>query len=730
VPLRVVGTYRDTEVQPRDSLAVLLADLAAGGLAIQHRLGPLVPQDALQLLETLLGKRDARADEMRARLLQRTGGVPFFLVSCAQALRSRREGETAEGVPLDVAQSVRQRVATLADRARDVLDVAAVLGREGDPAILTAVVEHEEQVVLQALDAVRQAGLLAEEQDRYQFAHDVIREVVEADLGMARRKFWHRRIAEVLERQRRAAPVELLAFHYEHAGVHEKAAHYLEQAGDRAQVRYAHAATETFYAAAVAALERLDQPLEAAQVRVKAATALRMLARYDASQAALERAAEAYRAVGDREHLAPIVAEIGMHYCYLNRYEDGLRWLEPQIAVLETTTPTWLPPAALAPLYEALGVLYGVLGRYSKALAATGRSVELVRGADASAALATALYRYAKILLQVIGRMGDMQRTAAEAAQVADAVGDGNALVWALHLQAQAWRIKGEWGPYRACADRALALAEQRGDPGPLQELVHSRSIASFCMGDWAEARREAERVQAFSDPLEDPYGAAWTLLPRARLALAEGQRELAARAAADALALAQQSGRIAQQREASEVLAELDLRAGRAREASALLVPMRDGPGVEERGVTPLLVLLAWAHLELGEYEAAQGVIADAVRRLRADDDRLALVDALRVQALVALRQGQAVHGQALLDEGLDLARSIRYPYGEARLLQLYGQLYTEQGATTQAQVHLEAALATLRRLGARVEIERTEALLTTLSWQTGERRPSERRA
>jgi hypothetical protein len=41
VPLRIVGAYRDTEVAPRDPLAVLLADLAQAGLAAQRALGPL-----------------------------------------------------------------------------------------------------------------------------------------------------------------------------------------------------------------------------------------------------------------------------------------------------------------------------------------------------------------------------------------------------------------------------------------------------------------------------------------------------------------------------------------------------------------------------------------------------------------------------------------------------------------------------------------------------------------
>jgi tetratricopeptide (TPR) repeat protein len=293
--------------------------------------------------------------------------------------------------------------------------------------------------------------------------------------------------------------------------------------------------------------------------------------------------------------------------------------------------------------------------------------------------------------------------------------GDVNALVWALYQLAEAHRIKGEWDPYRANADRAVEAAERRGNPGPLQELVRARSTAAFYMGDWARARREAERVQACSDRLEDPYDTS-ALVPQARLALAEGQWELAARASAGALDMAHGSGRISDQREAQEVLAELDLRAGRAREAYARLAPVRDGPGVEERGVTPLRVLLAWAHLELGEHEAAQEVIADAMRRLRADDDRLGLVDALRVQALVQIGCRRWVEALASLRKGLALAGAMPYPYGEARLLHVYGAMLARRGEHEPAREHLEAALGIFRRLGARKDIEPTEQLLGSL--------------
>jgi class 3 adenylate cyclase len=53
-PLRVVGAYRSTEVRPQDPLGVMLTDLAREGLAAQSELGPLAPQEAMELLHNLL----------------------------------------------------------------------------------------------------------------------------------------------------------------------------------------------------------------------------------------------------------------------------------------------------------------------------------------------------------------------------------------------------------------------------------------------------------------------------------------------------------------------------------------------------------------------------------------------------------------------------------------------------------------------------------------------------
>jgi len=207
VALRIIAAYRDSDVQPRDTLSDMLADLACTGQVTHLALTPLAPAEAAQLLAEAAGEMPA---PLRERLLQRTGGVPFFLLSCAQAVRAGAltdvlTGQDAEAVPWDVAQGVRQRIAWL-------LDIAAVVGREPPRALLLALAAQPEEETLDALETACHARLLREDDTAYTFAHDVIREVIEASLGAGRRSALHRRVAAALEQD--GAPAEALAYHY------------------------------------------------------------------------------------------------------------------------------------------------------------------------------------------------------------------------------------------------------------------------------------------------------------------------------------------------------------------------------------------------------------------------------------------------------------------------------------------------------------------------------------
>jgi len=109
----------------------------------------------------------------------------------------------------------------------------------------------------------------------------------------------------------------------------------------------------------------------------------------------------------------------------------------------------------------------------------------------------------------------------------------------------------------------------------------------------------------------------------------------------------------------------------------------------------------LAWASAELGEEDQARALLLDAADRVTAQRHQLALLDTLRVCALLDVRQARWHEAERALEEALALARAMPYPYAEAKALLVYGQLHAAKGEPEPARARFAAALAILDRLG-----------------------------
>jgi tetratricopeptide (TPR) repeat protein len=178
-------------------------------------------------------------------------------------------------------------------------------------------------------------------------------------------------------------------------------------------------------------------------------------------------------------------------------------------------------------------------------------------------------------------------------------------------------------------------------------------------------------------------------------------------------LALAQQRGDLEGVRKTQRMLAEVDLHKGDPISAQTRLLPLLDRQGLVELDVNPVLPLLVWAHLDLGEVEAAEALATQTVTRLREHHDHFDLVDALRMQAAVWIRQERWDEAETDLDEALTLARAMPYPYAEAKALATYGDLMIARGQPARASDHYTAALSILRPLGEVPYAERIQRAL-----------------
>jgi len=700
-PVRVIGAYRDSETPAR--LDEFVADLARASLVRVLPLGPLTDDDAGRLLLQLAPEGEQMPVVLPA-IVRRAGGVPFFLVSYAEQVSYGSQGGAPLAVPWTVAQVIGQRVAALPDPAKELLSVAAVAGRVVPHALLAQVAGTDDEQVLQAVETALDARLLAEDgPDGYRFTHDLIRETVENGLSAARRRRLHHRIGQALKHQP-GASAESLAFHFSQSGEDRMAAGYLELAGDQAQQRVAYAAAAELYAAAAARLEVAGRPAEVVPVIEKQGMAWRRAGRYDAAITALEDALAGYRAADDTESVARVTGRLAYTHYRRGSRHDALG----ELAVMAEGDPS-PPPGAASPgaltWWGGLLLLLYAQGSYSK-MVTLGRSLATAGRAAGDSKMNAIGTRVEGGGLICLGRLAEGTALMAAALPADSAAGDDGAAEGAALLSG-AYLLMGEVGRCAALSERMLASAERIGD----QDLtaMNAAFLAGVCYvrGDWDRGRDLVGRAWGRLAVTSAPMGLRVTGVLGSALILQGAWQQ--ARAYLEGSLQAARSLRFLHgERVALTHLARLDLLEGRPQDAISRLDPVTEGclaPAVDELNwdcPVDLLAVLAEAHLELSDLDEARRYAGRAVDHARRMGAWLQGIYALEVHGRVLVRDGDHDLAGAAYQEGLDRARAMPFPYGQARLLHACGLLDRQLHDHAAAHAKFAQALAILDRLGA----------------------------
>ncbi len=714
----IVGAYRDEDVTAGSPCGQLCATLTRDELCRRVDLRHLAHHDCDAFVRALLPDGVVEP-ALLERLYALSLGNPLFVQELVRLLREQglltlvdgawQAADGAVDVPRGVRDLVEARVQGLGDDVRHTLTLAAVIGMECPFSLLNAVGDLAEEPLLDALDRALEARILDEREGGYAFRHPLFRTALYERLSRTRRARLHGAVARALEAQR-PDEVEALAYHYMQSGDADRAIAHLEQAGDRARAVYANETAAARYQEAADRLDGQGRSGVAAGVHEKLGAVLTTMGRHDEARAVLDRAARAYEAADDREGLARVLAQIGHIYAFRGLPQEGIARIQSALARLEGNTS----PGALAALYVTLATLSFTHGAYTEQLAAATRASDLARQAGDDSLRAES--EGARGL--ALGSLGDPEkacRVLEEVIPLAETAGTAFALTAALHNVSCIYRDWGELARSTTYETRALELAERQGDPTEMTFFLFGLGCNDFYRGDWAGARAYLRRAETLSRATPS-WCAPYPLMALGQLSLAEGAWEAATGYLEESLIPAEAAGDVQALRYAQSLLAERDLLDGRPEAVITRLSPLLDRPGLEEVSVTEILPLLAWARLELGDHDAAWEIVRQSVARARARRYRLILVDALRVQGLVALRQKWWLEAAHALDEALSIAERIPYPYGQARALHIYGLLHVEIGEPEQARERLEEALAILQRLGARRDSARVEQALSGL--------------
>jgi hypothetical protein len=264
LPILVVGTYRDIEARRAPEIATLLAAIGREGTA--RSLAPLDRPAVAQWLDGTLGAPAPAG--VASAVFAVTEGNPLFVDAISQLLATRGPSAVltpALELPATIREAIGEMMARLSAPAREVLDVASVLGRECSLTALEAASARPIDDVLAAVDEGVAAGVVAAHgapSSPVRFAHVLVRDAIYQALPAARRIELHARCAHALGRADSAdvdAHIDRIAHHAFESGSLGSWAHAADlcaRAGDHAMTLLAFEDASEHFERALTALDR------------------------------------------------------------------------------------------------------------------------------------------------------------------------------------------------------------------------------------------------------------------------------------------------------------------------------------------------------------------------------------------------------------------------------------------------------------------------------------------
>jgi DNA-binding SARP family transcriptional activator/tetratricopeptide (TPR) repeat protein len=312
--LLLVATMRTEEVMDRGPARRFL-EADGDGERTTLRLSPLSARETLALVEQLAVARAAAGDVARlgARVWRLSEGNPFVVVETMRALPAARRLDAMERLPLAdrIRQIVLRRLDRLSPRSRKLVSVAAVIGREIEPALLRRAAGVSERAFADQVEELTRRRILHAAGDGLAFTHDYLREVSYAELLAPRRRLLHAAVARALEAHyagRLEPHWTALGTHHSEAGAWAEAAGALRRAAAVAARRTAYDDAAALLDQAVAAADRLPGTREVTQLgvdlRFDLAGALGPLGEFERIEACIADAARMARSLDDERRLA------------------------------------------------------------------------------------------------------------------------------------------------------------------------------------------------------------------------------------------------------------------------------------------------------------------------------------------------------------------------------------------------------------------------------------------
>jgi tetratricopeptide (TPR) repeat protein len=632
--LLCLPTVRDEEG------AEVLEQLA--DVATQVSLGPL-SADAVVRLAAAAGRRGL-ADSIH----RRTGGHPLFVV---ETLRGLSAGEP--GVPASLQAAILSRVRHAGSDVEEVLRAAAVFGPQFQPHVLAAMLAIPPIAAVRHCERALRLHLVVVAGHTYEFANDLVQEVLYATTPIPTRVQHHRAAIEQLRDQ-----PEAMAEHAAAAGDWLRAARAWLVAGDQALHRFAASDAEVLLGRALDAADRAGDGELQAQAHLMRGRAREALAGYEGAWTDHQAATALARHAGNRrlEMLAlrelggdvPVALGHSAAACmmYLNQGERLAEALGEH--------------ASQADLLARLAILASNRLQFDDGVDYGRRAVVVARMSGEDHALAGALDGL-KTAYAYLGEIADLEPVLAELLPLLRRRGDLWRLQWATFESAMPALACADWNVAVERIDDAIAVSRDTGYGAYSAWFLAHRGWIERLRGRPDDALQYGRAAVDVASRAHHPW---W--LAAANAFLATTLLEIGA--VTEAVALLEEGLAAADRAEAEAYrlrclgpLAEATGRLGILAQAADLLERVRTPSGAAWLAGADAYFGVARAWISHDEPARAFSAVAPLLAAAERNNWVVALADACLIAARCALDQHEAARAHQYLARARNLASTYR---------------------------------------------------------------------
>jgi DNA-binding winged helix-turn-helix (wHTH) protein/tetratricopeptide (TPR) repeat protein len=431
----MLGSVREEEIAETSCLSRVLRELDRERLLERVTLASLSRSDTLSLAGAVAGGGSGASlvSRLGEQLWEASHGNPLMVVETVRALREGEAVPASTSLPLPqrVRDTIVGRLERLSPRGQLMAEVAAVIGREFDFALLQRAAGLEPGAAAEGVGELVDRRILHVIGDQLDFTHHRIREATYSRLLPPRRKLLHGAVAtslEALDAESPEAHCAALGLHYAKAENWPGALTHLRQAGTLAAARSANREAVACFEHALAVLRHLPETREVIQQAIDLRFDLRHatpLGEPERVHKNLQEAEAQAVALGDQRrlgwayvyltnlrwwmgdsagaveagrHAATIAAaekdlglrvntnlRLGQAYYLAGDYREAIRWLEPNVVLLggelarEPFGQSALPSVVSR---EYLNRSLAELGRFPEAVAHGREALRIAAAAD------------------------------------------------------------------------------------------------------------------------------------------------------------------------------------------------------------------------------------------------------------------------------------------------------------------------------------------------------------